>query len=131
MNERLDSNSDKERIDYLEAKCSYLCGKLAETITRYTDEGRIRVDLAATPVLPIPHPAPTQRYTEAEMTIVGAFHSILGRFPSDGDLVFYTTTLSKHGRSRLVRDIFLSPESVNSNTIPPLLTRLLRFFWVP
>lgn len=131
MNGQLNSNSVKDRIDYLEAKCAFLCSRLSEILTKYTDEGRIRIELPPANADPAPQYATSQAYTGAEMIVAGAFHSILGRSPSEDDLDFYAAALSKHGRSRVVRDIFLSVESANANKIPRPLAALARLLWMP
>ena len=123
------SNSAIKRIAYLEAKCSFLCHKLSEIITEHTEEGRSRIDPAAFPAPPSCQPTPPHRFTDVEIFVAGAFQSILGRPPSEGDLAFYAATLAKHGPSRVVRDILLSRESMARNSINYLVAGLLRIFW--
>lgn len=129
MRDSVESKDQQSRLVYLEGKCSFLIQRLADTILTYTAEGCIpRVESAAL-FSPVPAPPPHGPPSESDALISGAFLAILGRPPSDGDLAFYRSILEKHGRTRLVRDVFLSKESINRNTIPLLVQMALQLFW--
>jgi hypothetical protein len=120
----------KTHKDFLESKCAYLTALLEQTILKYTSEAEvthvetIKISQPVESTIVVPH-----CLNETDELILNAFLTLLGRAPSKDDIEFYSTNFNKYGRLRILRDIFLSHESVTRNRLPRIVVAILRIFW--